>query len=137
MNVQRLIQIFLGLSALAFIAIGVNALLDPVAAMDGLELLPQTVTATNEIRANYGGMHIAFGLIMLAATVKAPLQVFALGLNLVITAGLVSGRVISLVVDGMPNDMVLVLIAVEGVSAVIAGLLLYWLNKAPVNNSSH
>ena len=45
-------RLFLSMSAIAFLLIGLNTLYDPVAAMTAIELQPTSISATNEIRAN-------------------------------------------------------------------------------------
>ena len=55
---MRLTQIFLLLSGIGFMLIGINTFRDPIAAMAGVELGVQSINALNEVRANYGGMQI-------------------------------------------------------------------------------
>ncbi|MDP2226931.1 MAG: DUF4345 family protein, partial [Moraxellaceae bacterium] len=57
---------FLLLCGISFILIGFNTFRDPVAAMALVDLSVSSVSALNEIRANYGGMQIGIGLLLLA-----------------------------------------------------------------------
>ena len=125
-------RLFLSMSAIAFLLIGLNTLYDPVAAMTAIELQPTSISATNEIRANYWGMHLAFALIMLTGAIAASARRPALWMSFSITFGLVVGRLISLLLDGMPNATADFLLALEIVStAGAAGLL--WFSR----NISH
>ena len=125
-------RLFLSMSAIAFLLIGLNTLYDPVAAMTAIELQPTSISATNEIRANYRGMHLAFALIMLTGAIAASARRPALWMIFSITFGLVVGRLISLLLDGMPNATADFLLALEIVStAGAAGLL--WFSR----NISH
>ena len=90
-------RLFLSMSAIAFLLIGLNTLYDPVAAMTAIELQPTSISATNEIRANYGGMHLAFALIMLTGAIAASARRPALWMSFSITFGLVVGRLISFI----------------------------------------
>ena len=64
---MRLTQIFLLLSGIGFMLIGINTFRDPIAAMAGVELGVQSINALNEVRANYGGMQIGIGILLFSA----------------------------------------------------------------------
>ena len=84
------------------------------------------------MRFYYGGMHLAFALIMLTGAIAASARRPALWMIFSITFGLVVGRLISLLLDGMPNATADFLLALEIVStAGAAGLL--WFSR----NISH
>ena len=77
-------------------------------------------------------MHLAFALIMLTGAIAASARRPALWMSFSITFGLVVGRLISLLLDGMPNATADFLLALEIVStAGAAGLL--WFSR----NISH
>ena len=109
-------KLFLGLSALAFFAIGINTFSDPIAAMAGLNLSPTTVNAMNEIKANYGGFQIAVGIVCLLGVLKQTMVFPALVVSLTVTTGLACGRIISVVSDGVPNELAMGLLVLEIVS---------------------
>jgi hypothetical protein len=116
---------YLALSALAFVLIGLNTFHDPVAAMVGLELRPASVSAVNEVRANYGGLQIAIGLVLLTGVLRAEWQRPSLWVSVAVTGGLVAGRVVSITLDGLPNNVVVFFFLLEIVSALTA-LVLLW-----------
>ena len=64
---MRLTQIFLLLSGIGFMLIGINTFRDPIAAMAGVELGVQSINALNEVRANYGGMQMGIGILLFSA----------------------------------------------------------------------
>lgn len=121
---NRWISGFLALTGLAFLLIGANTFRDPQAAMRGVDLLLHSVSAVNEVRANYGGMQIGMGLFFLAGAWRPRLTRPALLALALFTGGLVAGRLISMALDGLPNSMVLALLLLEVVAASVALLFL-------------
>lgn len=115
---------YLILSALAFLWIGINTFRAPEHALLGLEMVPTTVTALSEVRANYGGMQMAIGLALLAGAAVSAARTPAIWLNLIITGGLVAGRLISWSLDGPPNSFGQILIGVELTGALVGIALL-------------
>ncbi|MBH1969626.1 DUF4345 domain-containing protein [Moraxellaceae bacterium AER2_44_116] len=116
----RLTQLFLLLSGLGFILIGVNTFRDPIAAMAGVELGVQSINALNEVRANYGGMQMGIGLLLISAALMTWLTRPALLALSLVTGGLVIGRLMSVMIDGMPNSTVQALLGLEFFTTVIA-----------------
>ena len=119
-TMTRLTQLFLLLSGLVFILIGVNTFRDPVAAMAGVELGVQSINALNEVRANYGGMQMGIGLLLVSAALMTWLTRPALLALSLVTGGLVVGRLMSIMIDGMPNSTVQALLGLEFFTTVIA-----------------
>ena len=119
-TMTRLTQLFLLLSGLVFILIGVNTFRDPVAAMAGVELGVQSINALNEVRANYGGMQMGIGLLLVSAALMTWLTRPALLALSLVTGGLVVGRLMSIMIDGIPNSTVQALLGLEFFTTVIA-----------------
>jgi len=119
-TMMRLTQLFLLLSGIGFILIGVNTFRDPVAVMAGVELGVQSISALNEVRANYGGMQMGIGLLLISAALMTWLTRPALLALSLVTGGLVVGRLISVMIDGMPNSTVQALLGLEFFTTVIA-----------------
>lgn len=122
-------RVYLALSALAFVFIGLNTFHDPHAAMAGLELQPASVSAFNEVRANYGGLQITIGLLLLAGARWAAWLRPSLWVSAAVTGGLVAGRIASIALDGLPNSIVVGFFGLEMTSALIALVLLWRLPK--------
>ena len=116
----RLTQLFLLLSGIGFMLIGVNTFRDPVAAMAGVELGVPSISALNEIRASYGGLQIGIGLLLVSAALMTWLTRPALLALSLVTGGLVVGRLMSIMIDGMPNSTVQALLGLEFFTTVIA-----------------
>lgn len=122
---MRLTQIFLLLSGIGFMLIGINTFRDPIAAMAGVELGVQSINALNEVRANYGGMQIGIGILLFSAALLQWLSRSALLALSLITGGLVVGRLVSIMLDGMPNTTVQALLILEFVTTVAAIFLFF------------
>lgn len=120
---RRFDQLFLGIVATVFLGLGTINLFFPVAGMAGFEVQISSVSALNEIRANYGGMHFALGLLFLSGALVRALRVSTLLVVALFTAGLVLGRLVSLVLDGIPNLFVLGLFALEALGCAVATVL--------------
>ena len=122
---MRLTQMFLLLSGIGFMLIGINTFRDPIAAMAGVELGVQSINALNEVRANYGGMQIGIGILLFSAALLQWLSRSALLALSLITGGLVVGRLVSIMLDGMPNTTVQALLILEFVTTVAAIFLFF------------
>ncbi len=114
---------FLLLTGVAFAAIGIYALVDPAQTLAPVGLQVIEVSSRNEMRAVYGGLNLAVGLYLCAAFGNTGLRAAALTFVALITGGLVFGRLVSLVVDGMPSTTILLFLAIEVASCVLALLL--------------
>lgn len=91
--------------------------------MAALDLSPRTVTASNEIRSIYGGMHFSFGCMMLAGALISGLTRHALWFCAAFLGGLVAGRVSSLLLDGQPNTLANQLLVFESLALIAAAFL--------------
>lgn len=117
---EKITQGFLLLCGLSFLLIGANTFHDPLAAMAPVELNINTVSALNELRANYGGLQIGMGLFLLAGLCCQTLTRPALLAQALIVGGLATGRLVSIALDGQPNAFVQGLIVLESVTALIS-----------------
>ena len=124
-TMMRLTQMFLLLSGIGFMLIGINTFRDPIAAMAGVELGVQSINALNEVRANYGGMQMGIGILLFSAALLQWLSRSALLALSLITGGLVVGRLVSIMLDGMPNTTVQALLILEFVTTVAAIFLFF------------
>ena len=116
-------KIFLVLVGLIFIGLGTYSLVQPVDAVSIFEITLIEVSSINEVRANYGGMHLLLGLFFLYGAVAMRFQDAAILVVALFTGGLVLGRLVSLVLDGSPNEAVWALLIVESFGFVVAALL--------------
>ena len=97
--------------------------------MAGSELIISSASAFNEIRANYGGMHLGMSAMLLAAACKPQFRLAGLWLVLMFTGGLLVGRGVSVFLDGMPNAIMTYITLFEIGSVLLATLALIFENK--------
>jgi hypothetical protein len=116
-------KIFLILVGAVFVGLGTYNLVLPVAAISIFEIALVEVSSLNEIRANYGGMHLFLGLFFLYGALASRFRDAALLVVAVFTGGLVLGRLASLMLDGTPNEAIWALLILESVGCVFAALL--------------
>ncbi|WP_068860057.1 DUF4345 domain-containing protein [Perlucidibaca aquatica] len=127
---EKFTQGFLLLCGLSFLLIGANTFYDPLAAMAPVELNINTVSALNELRANYGGLQIGMGLFLLAGLCCKTYLRPALLAQALIVGGLVTGRLISVAIDGQPNAFIQGLIVLESITTLLSWVLFNRLSKA-------
>jgi hypothetical protein len=127
MITKRFAQVFLGIMGLAFCKVGVEALIDPQTVLQQVGVALDNPSAMSSMRAVYGGMHFAFGLVCFWSALKQPAP--ALWLVALYTAGFVTGRTVSLVIDGAPNSFVLTWLGTEAFSHVASVVLLTLLRQ--------
>ena len=116
--------LLLALSALALLSVGWVGLSAPQELMTPLDISLEGPSAKSEIRAAYGGMHLAIALLLLYTAARVELRRTGLWLVLFFMGGLTVGRFVSLVADGVPNAFVLRLLLAEGLGTVLAAVLL-------------
>ncbi len=121
-------RIFLVLLALATLNIAVQAILDPQAIFDNVQVQLGNLTARNSVRALYGGVNLAFGLFWMWAAFRE--QRTGLLLALLYTGGFAIGRILSILMDGMPDAFAMQWLVTESVFALLAAGLLYWNRSA-------
>ena len=114
---------FLFITGLIFSAVGLYGLLDPAAAVAGIGLQLETVGSINQMRASAGAIPLLAGLFMCASVFRLHWQLPALWLVNIILGGLILGRLISMLVDGMPGSTNLWMLGFEGFGFVQA---LFW-----------
>ena len=88
------IKIFLGLNAFVFIGYGIACLVSPAIVAEAAGLQPTTGDGTVELRAMYGGLQAAVGMLALAALLRAELQRPVLLVLAFLFFGLASARMI-------------------------------------------
>jgi hypothetical protein len=118
---------YLLITGLIFAALGLYTLLDPQAAIytqTGMHM--ETIAALSQIRGTSGGVTLVVGGFLIAASRRSALELAALWSVVLILSGLELGRLLSLIVDGVPPANV-------GVSALIENIGLwqgvYWLRR--------
>jgi hypothetical protein len=107
----------------AFCAVGYLGLVAPNAILDPIDLTWSTITsrsARNELTAMYGGMHAGLGLFFVIAAFVPSIRLGALLAASAFMGGLVAGRIVSLVRDGLPGLLPMALLVVELMGVLLA-----------------
>jgi hypothetical protein len=118
------IKIFLGLNALIFVGYGLYCLAVPSVIADQTGMQLATGVATTEVRAMYGGLQTAIGLLALAGILRPAVQPAALLVLAFLLFGLASGRMVGIVLDTDPGTYNFAAVAFEATFAAIAAGLL-------------
>ena len=121
MQLTRFQKITLGIGGVTALAIGTMITLAPHAfyASYGISL-GQDPNLLNELRAPGAGLAV-FGALMLAGIVRAAMAPIALAVALTVFLAFPAGRVVGIVMDGIPSGSVIGALAFE---IIIAALLL-------------
>jgi hypothetical protein len=93
-------RLFLGLSALLWFLYGLYCFFSPGALAEGAGVAATTPTGTTELRAMYGGLQMALGVMAGLGLGRADLTRTALVALGLVTAGLGSARLLGAFVDG-------------------------------------
>lgn len=123
-------RLVLILAGLVWLGIGLWSLADPVALAEAVDFELRSDLARLEVRAMYGGFSIALGALHLLAAGRAVWLTPALVSTTVLTIGLLTGRILSIAIDGFPGVFALVLIGSEAALVAVAGLALWRLLRA-------
>ena len=121
MQLTRFQKITLGIGGVTALAIGTMITMAPHAfyASYGITL-GQDPNLLNELRAPGAGLAV-FGALMLAGVVRAAVAPIALAVALTVFLAFPVGRIVGIVMDGMPSGSVIGALAFE---IIIAALLL-------------
>jgi hypothetical protein len=122
---ERMNQAALGMAAIIFAWVGLNGLFAPMTITSPVELVASSASAQNEMRANYGGMHVAMSTLFLLGAISMTFRWTATVVLTLFSAGLVGGRLLSIMIDGWPNAFVLQLLVTEATAAA-SGAALLW-----------
>ena len=117
---------YLFVTGLIFALVGLYSLIDPNAALAPLGLHFQTVDSFSQERGTAGGVTLAVGIFLIASAHYRKLVLPALWMVTMVLGGLEAGRLVSLVVDGVPGKIVWIYAALE-----VFGLLqgIFWLRR--------
>lgn len=106
----------LRVSALAFLGIGLAFLVAPSAMAARVGVSLAGVVADNDVRAVYGGLQIACGVLLWVFSSRARWVHVGLYVQLVLFSGLALGRFVSWAAAGWPDPLALGLHAAEGIA---------------------
>lgn len=110
-------QLLLGLTALVFTSLAVASLVMPHTMARGLGYSLDSVDALSEFRAIYVGLWLATAVLLVIALRRV--QEAILGdLCAILVLGQTLGRMVSLMLDGMPSGKVLPMLLLEAIGGV-------------------
>ena len=111
---------FLGLGALIFIAIGAMFVIAPVYWATVIDIALPTPMARTDLRATYGGFNLSFGLFLGLCTLRPDwIRPGLVGLGLAL-AGYAAGRLVSFVLEGTADSLMVVFCALESLGAALS-----------------
>jgi hypothetical protein len=117
-------KLFLGLSALVWFPYGLYCFFAPTALAGSAGVTFTTPTGVTELRAMYGGLQAALGLLAFAGMQRPPLTRPALIALFTVTAGLGTARLLAALGDGAWSGYTLLGLVFELGSALWAAALL-------------
>lgn len=115
---------FLFASGLLWLPYGVFCLAQPDFLREAAGVAGQTPTGTTELRAMYGGLQAAIGLLSFAGAFRRDLQRTALVALAFLAGGLLSARVIGVLVDGGVSGYTVGALAIESTLTLLSIRLL-------------
>lgn len=121
-------RIFLGLSALLWLPYGLFCFVQPGYLAEAAGVTIGSTTASIELRAMYGGLQVAIGLLALLAVFRPPLVRPALLMLAFLTAGLGSARLLGSALDAEVSAYTGFALCIEFASA---GAAIWLLRAAP------
>ncbi len=110
---MKLANLTLASAALGIGAIGLGYLIAPrfMFGLYGIDL--QSVNEFNMVRSAYGGLFAAFACLFAAGASRPSLQKPALIGLLTFMAGFAFGRLLSILIEGVPSPLIIGLLALE------------------------
>ena len=120
-------RIFLGLNALVFIGYGLVCLASPSIVAEQTGMVLSTGVASAEVRAMYGGLQTAVGLLALLGFLRPAMRATILLVLAVLFFGLASGRAVGILVETDPGAYNVMAVIFE---AAFGGLALGLLSRA-------
>jgi hypothetical protein len=117
-------RIFLALSTLLWLPYGLYCLLRPASLAAAAGVAFQSATGSTELRAMYGGLEAALGVLAALALRRSSLVRPALVAIGFLTAGLAAGRLVGVALDGGFSSYTAMALGLEAASALIASGLL-------------
>lgn len=106
------------------ILIGIWSLISPQTVGSMLALQTDGISGFNEIRANYGGMFVGFGIFFFYCAKRSGFHSLAWLLFGLMCGGLASARLLSMLLEGMPGPVHLFALAIESLCAVVSVIVL-------------
>lgn len=120
-------RVFLILNGLILAGYGIYCTFNPMALAEFAGFGLDNNTAIIEVRAMYGGLEFAIGLLFILCGVRKDMIATGLLVTFFVFAGLAGARAYGLVVDGGDNGYNFAAIIYESICGLLAVALLQWL----------
>lgn len=117
---MQLAKFSIFITILIYLIIGIWCLIAPIQTSSGVEISLPTTTAIIDFRATYGGLLVGIGIFFIVC-LKDTYVRLGLILQALSLGGLAFGRVVGLILDGMPQ-MILIYFLIAEIAAVILAL---------------
>jgi len=117
---DRLARLALVVAAVMLLLIGLRGLVTPRTLLAPIGIRLAGVPALSEIRASLGGKNLGMAIFFLSAAAAPRLRVAGLGAVVAYMGGLAFGRLVSAVVDGVPDVLVASFFLAEVCTATLA-----------------
>jgi len=117
---ERLARLALVVAAAMLLLVGLRGLVTPRALLAPVGIRLDGVPALSEIRASVGGKNLGMAIFFLTAAAAPQLRVAGLVAVVAYMGGLTFGRLVSAVVDGVPDVLVASFFLAEASAATLA-----------------
>ena len=124
------VRIFLALTALIWTPYALSLLIDPAALSEAANIAATSPTGVAELRAMYGGLQAAVGLLALAGALRPAIAPYALVTLGVASAGLGIARLGAAAIGGAFSEYTLMALGLELASLAIVLVLWRRVGKA-------
>ncbi len=130
MKLNKLQKTTLSIAGVTAMLIGVFIAIDPASfyASYGIKL-EGNADMLSELRAP--GLNLAvLGMVMLAGIAKSSLRPLAVSASVVVFSSFAAGRLLGILIDGMPSDKVVTALIIEVVIAAMCLAVFFWRRPA-------
>ncbi len=118
-------RVLIILNAVIFLLFGLGFVFIPETLSQFItDSVPTTTSGMTDMRATYGGISIGFALFLGITSRDSQLYVLGTKAILLVVGGMAFGRIIGMVQDGSPNEMMYVNLVLEVVVVIIGWMLL-------------
>lgn len=117
-------RLFLAISAAVWLPYGLYCFVDPEFLREAAEVAFTGPTGSTELRAMYGGLQMAIGVLCARGALSADWQETALRTSLMLTSGLFLARAGGVLIDGSPSAYTAMGLFFEGASSAAAAYFL-------------
>lgn len=109
---MQLAKFSIFITVLIYLIIGIWCLFAPIQTSSGIEISLPTTTAIIDFRATYGGLLVGIGIFFIVC-LKDTYVRLGLILQALTLGGFAFGRVVGLVLDGIPNPIIIYFLIAE------------------------